>query len=425
MTPSHADNNASLTALGNCFSAAAPGLYVHIPFCSAICPYCDFSVLLGDADAREAFTRRLVREIELWRDSSSDLRLRGIDTIHFGGGTPTALAPEQLARILEAARAHLDLEPDAWLFLEANPEDVTAEAVVAWQRLGVRTLSLGVQSFHDDALRFLGRRHDGQQARDAAHRALDAGFHSVSIDVIYGLPEDSPARLLRDLEIAVQLQPQHLSCYQLTIHQGTPFGFRHERGQLDELPNDDQAELFRLTHTFLADHGLPAYEVSNFAASPEHQSRHNRKYWNHTPYLGLGPSAHSFHPRTNGDRLLGGRRWWNVRKIKPWNTRLDEGARPIDESEELRADELAFEALMLGLRTSAGLDVETFHQRYGVDLLAANGAYVDDLEARGLLQRRDHHLVPTLDGFAVADSVACGFQLHPTAASHSSIAPEP
>ena len=196
--------------------------------------------------------------------------------------------------MLEACRAHLAFAtPAPWVFLEANPEDVTPEACAAWRALGVRTLSLGVQSFSDEALRFLGRRHSGRQARAAVETALAAGFDTVSIDLIFGLRGQTAEDWRRELAAAVELAPQHLSCYQLTIHPRTRFGVQAKHGQLSELPEDDQATLFELTHRFLADAGWPAYEVSNFARGPAHQSRHNRKYWDHTPYLGLGPSAHS------------------------------------------------------------------------------------------------------------------------------------
>jgi oxygen-independent coproporphyrinogen III oxidase len=206
------------------------------------------------------------------------------------------------------------------------------------------------------------------------------------------------------LEAAVSLQPDHISCYQLTIHEGTPFGFRLERGKLAEAPEETQAELFLLTHSFLRDAGWPGYEVSNFARSPEHQSRHNRKYWDHTPYLGVGPSAHSF---------SGNRRWWNERKIKPYEARIDLGERPVAGSEGLSAEDLVLEAVMLRLRTVEGLDLERLRERYGVDLLERNAALIERLDRDGLLRMERGRLVPTLEGLAVADSLARDFEVEP------------
>ena len=371
-------------------SLSAPGLYLHIPFCSAICPYCDFAVLTGGPERRERFTQHLIREIELW---SSDLP--AADTIYFGGGTPSALSPEQLGRILEPL-------PDAWIFLEANPEDVTPDNVQEWRNLGVQTLSLGIQSFDTQALAFLGRRHSSEQARRSVELACEAGFHTVALDLIFGLPGQTVEDWRRTLETAVALQPDHISCYQLTIHEGTPFGFRLERGKMTEAPEEVQAELFILTHSFLRDAGWPGYEVSNFARTPDHQSRHNRKYWDHTPYLGLGPSAHSFD---------GQRRWWNERKIKPYESRIALGERPIAGSEELTTEDLALEAVMLGIRTVEGIDLQRFKQRYGIDLLERNAALVERLTRDSLLQVAGNRLAPTLEGLAIADSMARDFEV--------------
>lgn len=382
--------------------SSRPGLYLHIPFCSAICPYCDFAVLTGGPEARARFVESLLEEFRMWR-SDRDL-FPEIDTIYFGGGTPSALAPEQIARILDAAREDLSIQEDAGVFFEANPEDVTPESARAWRELGVRMLSLGIQSFDAEALRFLGRRHTPEEARRSVEIAREAGFEIVSIDLIYGLPDQPPEIWRRTLVEAVALRPDHISCYQLTIHEGTPFGFRLARGKLAELPETAQADLFLSTHRFLADHGYPAYEVSNFARSPEHQSRHNRKYWDHTPYLGVGPSAHSF------SGLAGRRRWWNERKLKPYQIRIGAGERPVAGSEDLTAGDLAVEALMLGFRTAEGIDLAMFRQCYGVDLPERNARLIDRLEREGLLRADGSRLLPTLKGWAVADSLARDFE---------------
>jgi coproporphyrinogen III oxidase-like Fe-S oxidoreductase len=417
-----------------------PGLYLHIPFCSAICPYCDFAVLTGGRQRRAEFVDGLVSEIGMWRGEA--VRWGTFDTVYFGGGTPSALLPEEIARVLAAVREALPVAADAWVALEANPEDVTAENVRAWRELPVSMLSLGAQSFDAGMLRFLGRRHTPEQAREAVVLALAAGFLTVSVDLIYGAGEsgdaqrsrpprgghagggeprppgsrapgqpgsdsgriaaERAARWQRDLAQAVEIAPHHLSCYQLTIHEGTPFGFRAARGELSELSDAAQADLFRLTHTYLAGRGYAAYEISNFARAPEHQSRHNRKYWDHTPYLGLGPSAHSFDGR---------RRWWNERKLRAYQARLAAGERPVAGGEELDGRELALEEVMLSLRTAAGLDLAGFQRRHGFDLAARNRRLVADLSAGGLLAERGGRLVPTLEGLAVADSLARWFEV--------------
>jgi putative oxygen-independent coproporphyrinogen III oxidase len=375
----------------------AAGLYLHIPFCSRICPYCDFAVLTGGRRHKAMFVERLLQEIALYAGTPL-----AFDTVYLGGGTPSALAPEELARVLEAVRASLDVAAGAWVFLEVNPEDVTAESAAAWRSLGVRTLSLGIQSFDPGALAFLGRRHGPEQAEKSLELARAAGFATVSLDLIYGLPGQTVEDWRRSLATAVRLQPDHLSCYQLMVEEGTPFGFRRERGELAELPEAAQVEFFLFTHSFLADAGYAGYEVSNFARSPEHRSRHNRKYWDHTPYLGLGPSAHS---------LAGNRRWWNERTLGRYEKRLAAGERPVAGDEELGRTELALEALMLGLRTADGIDLGRLRERYGLDLAARNGPLLANLAERGLLRFADGTVRPTLEGLAVADAMALSFDL--------------
>lgn len=373
----------------------APGLYLHVPFCATVCPYCDFSVLVGDAQRRERFVTAILAEIGLWvGDGESDLL--GFDTLYLGGGTPSMLEPEQLGRILAAVRTDLGAAPEPSIFLEANPEDVTPGRLQAWIELGVRTVSLGVQSFDDDELGFLGRIHDAEQARRSVELTLDAGFATVSLDLIYGLPGQTELAWRSNLETAVGLGPDHLSCYELTVHEKTVFGVRKRRGELDEMPNDAQADLFLLTHRLLADAGLPAYEVSNFARSPQHRSRHNAKYWDHTPYLGLGPSAHSF---------AGGRRWWNQRALGTWTAALDRNQKPIDEKEQLGPVDLVRERLMLAMRTTDGLDLSELED-YGFEGPTVAEAALESLVRRGLVTREAQRVSPTLEGLAIADSIA-------------------
>jgi oxygen-independent coproporphyrinogen III oxidase len=393
---------------------AAPGLYLHVPFCSAICPYCDFSVLKGGLPARKRFVEHLIAEVTLaapeWRGP------RPFDTVYFGGGTPSLLPAEDLERVLGACRSHLTLAtPAPWIFLEANPEDVTPDACAAWRGLGVRTVSLGVQSFSDDALRFLGRRHSVEQGRAAVETAQAAGFDTVSIDLIFGLPGQTPEAWRRELATVGALGPGHVSCYQLTIHARTRFGVAAKRGQLSEMPEGEQAVLFELTHRLLADAGYSAYEVSNFARRRDHESRHNRKYWDHTPYLGLGPSAHSLAVEDAGGRPAA-RRWWNERRTLRWEGRVAAGERPVEGEESLGPKELATEAVMLGLRTTAGIDLDDFEARYGFDLLGANHALVARLAAEGHLVlgaggEGGRRLVPTASGLAVADGMAAAFDI--------------
>ena len=378
-------------------SEAPAGLYLHIPFCSRICPYCDFAVRTGDTARRGRYVEHLLAEIELYQGYPLKF-----DTIYFGGGTPSALDPGELARIVDTLRDRLRFHEDTRIFLEANPEDVSTETATSWRRLGVATISLGVQSLDPEGLSFLGRAHGVDVARRAVEQAREVGFDTVSIDLIYGLPGQSLSGWSSELDRALELAPDHFSCYQLTIKQGTRFRLLERRGELTQLPEDDQAELFKLAHRRLAAAGFPGYEVSSFAASPHHRSRHNAKYWHHTPYLGLGPSAHSYSEN---------RRWWNLRNTDPWQQAIDDGRRPVQESEVLNAETLALESLMLGLRTYSGVDLGRMRSRWGVNLVRDNEPLIRRLESDGLLSLEDDRLVPTLDGLAVADSLAGSFQI--------------
>ena len=376
---------------------ANAGLYVHVPFCSAVCPYCDFAVHIGNAAAREAYTNSVIHELALWSDWSIP-----IDTVYFGGGTPTALSGTQLNRILEAASATLPIAHDSRLHIEANPEDITEDAIAQWKDMGVQMLSLGIQSFNDYELKQLGRRHTGLEAKQALERCLNAGFHTVSCDLIFGLPKQSRVTLEANLDVVEALSPQHVSCYQLAIHEGTTFWKWRERGRLKELDEDSQADLYMLLSDRLEAQGLVAYEVSNFARNAAHESQHNRKYWDHTPYLGVGPSAHSF---------SGTHRWWNERATGSWSSVLARNDKPIAGDEYLAASALALETLMLRLRTRAGLDMGLFAARFDIDLQTRNARLLADLLARKLITVEDGWLKPTRAGLAVADGMVAMFDL--------------
>ena len=294
------------------------------------------------------------------------------------------------------------MRSDARIFLEANPEDITPGRVGEWRSLGVSFLSLGVQSFDDGELRTLGRRHDGREARSAVEACLEGGFDTVSVDLIFGLPHQDLAVWSRNLDTLVALGPGHVSCYQLTIHEDTAYGRRRARGQLVEMPESGQADLFAYTHERLADAGWAAYEVSNFARAPGHRSQHNLKYWRHVPYLGLGPSAHSFD---------GARRWWNHRALGAYADRIERGERAVDDTESLDGEALALESLMLGLRTVEGIDLPGYRSRYGVDLPGLNRRLIATLVEEGLVRWDTGRLRPTLPGLAVADGLAARFRL--------------
>lgn len=368
------------------------GLYLHLPFCRRVCPYCDFSVRTGDEARRRRFVDTLLQEIELHRDC--ELRF---DTIYFGGGTPSLIDAADLRRIVDRAGESFDFTEDRRIFLEANPEDVTPERLRAWRDLGVETLSLGVQSLDADALAYLGREHSPEDARRAVEQARAVGFGTLSVDLIYGLPQQSEAQWAGELARALQLEVDHLSCYQLTIHRRTRFGLLRKRGELREASEDLQGAFFRMAHGTLNAAGMQGYEVSQFARAPEHRSRHNMKYWDHSPYLGLGPSAHSFH---------GDRRWSNLPRSGDWQASVESGRLPSDFEERLDGEALRLERLMTGFRTYAGVDTAQL-----APLRETQRRRIGQWIERGLLRTDGTYLRPTLEGLAIADRLAAEFDL--------------
>jgi oxygen-independent coproporphyrinogen-3 oxidase len=354
-------------------------------------------VTTGGREKQRRFVEHLVREFDLYAEQ--DWRF---DTIYLGGGTPSRLPLDELEHIVEHGRSTFEVAQNTGMSLEVNPEDVQTERLSTWRSLGFDFISLGIQSFHGENLEFLGRQHSSSEGKRAVEKTLEAGFHTVSLDLIYGLPDQSLEDWRADLEQAIAMKPHHLSCYQLTVHEKTVFGRRKDRGKLQEISEERQAELFELAHRFLLDAGYEGYEVSNFASAPEHRSRHNRKYWNHTPYLGLGPSAHSFD---------GSSRWWNARRVGAWETELDGGHRPVEERELLTREALALEAVMLGLRTRDGLDLRRLVERYGLDLMRSNEKLIKSWVQEGLLEESDHRLRPTIRGLAVAEGLAASLEL--------------
>ncbi len=369
-------------------AGANPGLYIHVPFCKTKCPYCDFySIPAGESIGR--WLEALAREAALRRGACG-----AFDALYIGGGTPSVLSDAETERIFEIVDANFRFASGAEVTIEANPDDVTPRAAALWHELGVNRASLGVQSFDDDALRFLRRRHDAARSREAFRSLRDAGFSNIGIDLIYGFDGQSLDLWLRTLTEAIEHRPEHLSCYQLTIARSTEFAAMLAAGTLAPLDEEAQRAFFLETSATLTRAGYVHYEVSNFARQGEPRSRHNGKYWSRTPYLGLGPSAHSF---------LDGRRWWNVRSVETYCRLLEEQVSPIEDSETLGAEEIALETVALGFRTRDGVPLEALRRHPGWERT------LDTLVAEGLVTVEHGRAAPTTEGLCVADRLAIAF----------------
>lgn len=363
---------------------AAEHLYVHIPFCPKVCPYCSFYKETTDRNKTQAFLDALLRELDLRQEMAGRLRPR---TIFFGGGTPSALSTPQLECLLTGLRARLDLSQLREWTLEMNPATVSLEKARALRDLGVNRISMGVQSWEPGLLLTLGRVHSAEQARRSYEILREAGFENVNLDLIFGIPGQTPAQWERSLAATVALGPDHISAYNLTYEEDTDFFARFTRGEFVQDAEAD-ADLFEFTADFLGAAGYPPYEISNFAR-PGRECAHNLAYWRGADYLGLGPSAFS---------TMGERRWGNVRDTAAYNERIGRGETAEDFTEEVPPAMRRAEAIAFGLRTRDGVPAEW---------LAGNRAEVEEHTALGLMERRGlEHLALTRRGRLLADTVA-------------------
>ncbi|MGD9349097.1 MAG: radical SAM family heme chaperone HemW [Desulfobacterales bacterium] len=371
------------------------GLYVHIPFCARKCRYCDF-YSETDLSFRPRFLDALMAEMELV--SAEGLRF---DTLYIGGGTPSTYDHDDIGQIVEAARRHFDFLPDPETTIEVNPGSATIEQLKGYRAAGVNRLNIGVQSFHQRDLDFLGRIHTPAEARKAITEAHRAGFRDIGLDLIYGLPEQSRADWLEDLKQAVANEPTHLSCYMLTYEKGTPLHGDLKSGRIQALPDDQGRALFETTIEFLEDNGFYQYEISNFARQAtgpaNYISRHNLKYWTRAPYIGLGPSAHSF---------IKSQRFWNISSLRRYIAAIESGQTPMADKEVLTREQEIIEAIYLGLRMTQGIDLVWFRQRFGIDFIEAFKDVITELEKRNYIITDPSHTALTRRGNAFLDSIA-------------------
>jgi len=355
------------------------GIYIHIPFCQAKCAYCDFVSFAGLEHLHAPYIQALLREIELKSPAWAGIPF---DTLYLGGGTPSILSPAQIGHLLEACRHHFQVLPESEITLEANPG--TVQNWLPWRKLGITRLSLGIQSLHDDELALLGRIHDAQEAIQAYTAARAAGFENINLDFLFGLPGQSLRRWQETLTQALELAPEHLSLYCLTLEEHTPLARQIAQGLLPAPDDDLAAEMYELAEEMLAKAGYLHYEISNWARStgesegelPRLACRHNVKYWHNERYLGLGAAAYSY----DGKRRSG-----NVEHPKNYILRLQRGQDPTATSEETDRQRQIEETMMLGLRLLEGISWEAFSQRFGEDLREIYAQEITTLAEEGLL----------------------------------------
>jgi oxygen-independent coproporphyrinogen-3 oxidase len=366
------------------------GLYIHIPFCKSFCAYCDFYSVTDST-----MTGRLVEAI-ISESAHRAGYLEGerVETIYFGGGTPSLLGVPDIRRIMSELAKHFDISDTPEVTLEANPDDLNKKYLDDLISSGVNRLSIGVQSWNDVRLKYLGRRHTAEQSAAALEEAARAGFDNISADLIYGIPGMTLSDLRHDLEMTFSYPVKHLSAYHLTIEEGTRFGKMKKEGRLVETDEETSASMFSLLGNECRAQGFIHYEISNFAKEG-FISRHNSSYWRQIPYLGLGPSAHSFDRRS---------RQWNVSNLKKYIKSVEEGA-VMSEREELDRITVFNEYILTSLRTIWGIDLEHVEQQFDKELRDYIVNLSDKYIRYGLMQRNKNTLVLTDQGKMISDNI--------------------
>ncbi len=365
-------------------------VYIHWPYCARICPYCDFNVYKQKDDA--GLTPSILSDLKGWREWSGP---RDISSIHFGGGTPSLMSADDISKIIAQVKTLWGLSETCEIAIEANPHDANEAKWQAYRQAGINRLSLGVQSFHDPALKLLGRDHDAEAAQAALKLAVDI-FPSVSLDIIFGWAGQTEELLQADLDIALTSGAQHISTYQLTIEDGTAFAKAEARGDIKAVDSDKSADFYDLVRERLTSEGFDHYEVSNFA-KPNHRSQHNLAYWQGLDYVGVGPGAH-------GRLTVEGTRYATIAAMRPkeYQERVAASGLGIAEKDPLSRTAWAEEYLLMGLRIEEGISISRFKEISGDDL---PNTVIQDLSDDALIFRESDRLKATSKGRLLLNSV--------------------
>ncbi|MGD9486511.1 MAG: radical SAM family heme chaperone HemW [Calditrichaceae bacterium] len=374
-----------------------PGIYIHIPYCDTKCGYCDFYSVTNHS-GRKHFIPSLIKEMESKAGEIPEETV--FDTIYLGGGTPSLLTRDELEPLFESLHKNLHFAENTEITIEANPGTISKESFRLYRSLGINRLSIGIQSFSDKELKFLGRIHTAEQAIKTVDLAREEDIRNISIDLIFALPGQTLIQWKQNLETAMGLNPEHISAYNLIFEEGTPFYSSMLKGNIIPKKDEDESRFFAETIQFLAGKNYVHYEVSNFARDESLFSRHNYKYWDHTNYLGFGPSAHSF---------WGQKRWSNVRSVAQYVSKIQTGKSPEAFSEILNTETRIFESIFLGLRTLSGIDLKRFESLYQKSFLDLYKQKVQDLIADEFAEITDSHFRLTKKGLFICDEILPAF----------------
>lgn len=355
------------------------GIYIHVPFCKGRCIYCGFTTNLYDPDSVDRYVRGVLREMELWNASEGKEFLppgTTADTLYFGGGTPSLLKPNQISTLIEVCRSYFSLSSEPEVTIEVNPATATRAELRELRLEGVNRVSLGVQSFDDEDLRFMGRLHSSQDAYRAYEDLRQAGFENISVDLIAGMPNSDGTSVLNTLKQAIALGPEHLSIYLLEIKEGTALDALIGTGAVPAPDDDLAADLYEAICSIAAESRYEQYEISNFAREGKF-ALHNLKYWQDSIFLGLGPGAHG---------MTGRRRYANLSDLKAYDASIRRDRLPLATVTELTALSRFKDAMIMGLRLVRGVNLAILGDRYGIDAAAFVVKTISDLESHGLFQ---------------------------------------
>ena len=375
-------NTLNLSTLGDM------GLYVHIPFCKQKCMYCDFPAYQNLQDYYETYVYALVQEIDLWVTEHPESKSRPIDTIYFGGGTPTELSIQQLQMIVDKIKSTFTITDDCHMTIESNPGEVDLQYLTKLVKLGFNRISFGVQTFDDKALTMLHRSHNGEKAKQAVYDAKEAGFTDINIDLIYGLPRQTLEDIQHNLNIVKDLPINHISTYGLQVEVGT-YLYHLVQKNLISIPSESIDEsMYDMMMAGLKDLGFERYEISNFSKDNSY-SRHNLKYWHYVDYLGFGAGAHSFYD---------GVRRSNNRNVMPYIQAVDRYTMPTIDTEIITVERAQEDFCFLALRTKWGLNEHTFKKRFGISVVNLFGTTLNDLVSKDLLEYENDSYHLTSEG---------------------------
>ena len=365
------------------------GIYVHIPYCKQACHYCDFH-FSTNTRTKNDLINAIKKEINLRKNFLTE----PIETLYFGGGTPSLLSQKEITSIVKELSSHFDLSALKEFTLEANPDDLTQQKLTELSNLGVNRLSIGIQSFNNKYLNYFNRAHNAQMAFDCIRNAKTAGFENISIDLIFGIPDQSLDELISDLNFAIDSATTHISIYGLTIEHNTVFGKRYKRGQLNPLDEEKTADQLQTIMRQLTDNGFEQYEISNFC-KPYFESKHNSSYWQGTHYLGLGPGAHSY----NGEI-----RQFSVRNNAKYIQSIAGEILPL-ETEQLSLENKIDEYILTRLRTKKGIVLDEFRKNFELDFLSPRIKKIEEFVYRGKIAQFDDRICLTDEGKLIADYI--------------------